>query len=251
MDALLRLNRGQLADVLELVHATVSVHSDTDLQAMLQQVCRVIPCEHIACCLKRIGTDGRVSASVKQVTVNFPADWLKRYGDSNTDLIARLLNIGQEDFKARLWSKILAEDPERAERDAALLEQARLFGLSQGVTLHGTSPRHRMVSLFSFAGAAIADDPRYSRIVEYVTPFLHLALLRSAFALNTETPLSLRESEILSWVSKGKTNWEIARILGISERTAKFHVRNILEKLEASSRGHAVAIALERRFLES
>jgi DNA-binding CsgD family transcriptional regulator len=42
----------------------------------------------------------------------------------------------------------------------------------------------------------------------------------------------------------GKTNWEISLILNISERTVKFHIQNTMEKLQASSRAHAVAIAL-------
>ncbi len=58
--------------------------------------------------------------------------------------------------------------------------------------------------------------------------------------------LSIREREVLCWVREGKTNWAIAQILGISERTVKFHVQNTLAKLDASSRGHAVVVALAR-----
>lgn len=249
MDALWQLSRGQLADVLELVHSTVSVKNDTDIQTLLRHVSELVPSRHAACCLKRIGSDGRIHNSIKQITFNFPAAWLTQSGNFSTDLIARLLGAEQENFKAQLWSSILERHAIKEHREP--LDKAKLMGLSQGLTLHGAAPRHRLLSLFSFAGDGMGDDPRYSAIVEYITPFLHLALLRSAFAVNTETPLSTREQEILSWVSKGKTNWEIARILGISERTAKFHVRNILEKLEASSRSHAVAIAIERHLLES
>lgn len=56
--------------------------------------------------------------------------------------------------------------------------------------------------------------------------------------------LSTREREVLQWVKEGKTNWEISRILSISERTVKFHVQNTLAKLDASNRGHAVVLAL-------
>ncbi|GAB4407113.1 MAG: hypothetical protein OHK0032_02390 [Thermodesulfovibrionales bacterium] len=56
---------------------------------------------------------------------------------------------------------------------------------------------------------------------------------------------SLREIEVLKWAKEGKTNWEISVILGISERTVKFHIASILRKLDAVSRGHAIAKALE------
>lgn len=62
--------------------------------------------------------------------------------------------------------------------------------------------------------------------------------------------LTNREFAVLNWLKEGKTNWEIAAILEISERTVKFHVANIREKLSASSRSHAVALAYSHNLLE-
>jgi FixJ family two-component response regulator len=67
--------------------------------------------------------------------------------------------------------------------------------------------------------------------------------------LNTESQpatLSLREKEILKWLKKGKTSWDISIILCISERTVNFHVKNIMQKLNAVSRIQAVAVAVEK-----
>ncbi len=63
--------------------------------------------------------------------------------------------------------------------------------------------------------------------------------------------LTPKETEILVWVKEGKTNWEIAQIQKISERTVKFHIGNILQKLGASTRAHAVSIALEHGLMAS
>ena len=52
-----------------------------------------------------------------------------------------------------------------------------------------------------------------------------------------------REREILQWLNIGKTNTEIAKILDISPLTVKNHVQNILRKLKATNRIHAVAKA--------
>ena len=60
------------------------------------------------------------------------------------------------------------------------------------------------------------------------------------------SPLSQRETEVLSWLKTGKSSWDISVILGISERTVNFHVRNIVQKLNAVSRVHAVAVAAEK-----
>ncbi|RDU95945.1 response regulator transcription factor [Trinickia dinghuensis] len=64
------------------------------------------------------------------------------------------------------------------------------------------------------------------------------------------TPLTDREFMVLDWLKEGKTNWEIAAILGISERTVKFHVANIRSKLSASSRSHAVALAYSHNLIK-
>ncbi|MCC6141566.1 MAG: helix-turn-helix transcriptional regulator [Nitrospira sp.] len=56
--------------------------------------------------------------------------------------------------------------------------------------------------------------------------------------------LSPRELTVLLWMKEGKTNWEIAQILELSERTVRFHVGGIFEKLDVTSRTQAVARAL-------
>ena len=62
--------------------------------------------------------------------------------------------------------------------------------------------------------------------------------------------ISRREVEVLELVRQGFTNVEIGRLLGISERTAKFHVANLLVKLQAFDRAEAVARGFERGLLK-
>lgn len=63
--------------------------------------------------------------------------------------------------------------------------------------------------------------------------------------------LSHRELTVLHWMKEGKTNWEIARILGVSERTVRFHVGSIFEKLDVTSRTQAVARAMHAGLVAS
>jgi DNA-binding CsgD family transcriptional regulator len=60
-----------------------------------------------------------------------------------------------------------------------------------------------------------------------------------------ELGLTRRESEVLLWIAEGKRDAEIAKILGVSRRTASKHVERILGKLEAETRTGAVARAAE------
>jgi len=58
--------------------------------------------------------------------------------------------------------------------------------------------------------------------------------------------LSAREIEVLRLISGGNANKEIAAQLSITEETVKGHVKNILAKLDANDRTHAVTIGLKR-----
>jgi DNA-binding CsgD family transcriptional regulator len=67
----------------------------------------------------------------------------------------------------------------------------------------------------------------------------------------TRPKLSERELECLEWVSFGKTSWETALILGVSERTINFHLLNACRKLNVYGRQAAVALALRQNLLHA
>jgi DNA-binding NarL/FixJ family response regulator len=77
-------------------------------------------------------------------------------------------------------------------------------------------------------------------------------LLRLAKDSGSDTPaefsselgLTTREGEVLSWLSKGKTNRDIAQILGLSPRTVDKHLEQIYSKLGVENRTAAAAIAV-------
>jgi DNA-binding CsgD family transcriptional regulator len=57
--------------------------------------------------------------------------------------------------------------------------------------------------------------------------------------------LSAREKEVLSLLSQGLTGVEIAERLYLSPETVRTHVRNAMTKLNASTRAHAIALAIK------
>jgi LuxR family quorum-sensing system transcriptional regulator SolR len=61
--------------------------------------------------------------------------------------------------------------------------------------------------------------------------------------------LTSKEREVLKWVMQGKTSWEVGTILSVSERTVKFHLRNIYVKLNVVNRAQAVTMASKLRLV--
>jgi two-component system response regulator DegU len=90
------------------------------------------------------------------------------------------------------------------------------------------------------ANPAVAD-----RVLRQFQEIASTGLVREKIA----SPLTHRESQILSCIANGGTNKQAANMLGISEQTIKNHVSAILRKLNANDRAHAVALAIRNRWV--
>ncbi|WP_299004334.1 helix-turn-helix transcriptional regulator [uncultured Shewanella sp.] len=53
--------------------------------------------------------------------------------------------------------------------------------------------------------------------------------------------LTKRELECMNWIAKGKTSWEVAKIIGLSERTINFHIQRCIDKTESVNRIQAIS----------
>ena len=105
--------------------------------------------------------------------------------------------------------------------------------------------------------AAIAGAARAARagLVATTPAFAAEALRYERVGARRPTPpgfetLTPRERQVLAAMSNGLGNREIGGVLGISAHTAKFHVAQIIAKLQAQSRAHAVAKALRAGFAD-
>jgi NarL family two-component system response regulator LiaR len=67
--------------------------------------------------------------------------------------------------------------------------------------------------------------------------------------LDVGSALTARERDVLALIVEGKSNSDIAQVLGVSLSTARFHVSTILSKLEAANRAEAAALAVKHGLL--
>lgn len=96
--------------------------------------------------------------------------------------------------------------------------------------------RHTRRNLFVEAVRSVASGRRYfsGRIREMLSE------------RQSRKELSAREMTMLHLISEGLSNKEMAAEIGVSPETVKFHVANVIEKLGARDRTHAVMLALRR-----
>jgi DNA-binding NarL/FixJ family response regulator len=145
-------------------------------------------------------------------------------GASGT-LLARHLLLNNPDLGILLYSGV--EDPEALSE--ALDCGARGFALKAG------APEELMDALRAVARGDSWVDPRLAGMIERRPEKSRLEKL---------TP---REREVLDLLAEGLSGEQIARRLYLSPETVRTHVRNAMEKLDARTRTHAVAIAVRER----
>lgn len=107
------------------------------------------------------------------------------------------------------------------------------FSNSERVKVDGSTPVTQMGALYLSATAM------FNRVAE-------VERARANPTSGEAVHLTPRELQCLQWAREGKTSWEIAQILGISQATAIFHMKNAVTKLGASNKTHAVIVAVER-----
>ena len=108
------------------------------------------------------------------------------------------------------------------------------------------------------AGAlgALVKDSAYDDLISAIHSIhngkriLSPAIERQLLSAPPETELKPRQLEVLSYVAKGFSNPEIARLIGIGPDCVKAHLQSCFTRLGASSRAEAVAIALRKHLLK-
>ncbi|PLX71248.1 MAG: hypothetical protein C0602_02325 [Denitrovibrio sp.] len=101
----------------------------------------------------------------------------------------------------------------------------------------------------------IVSDKELSEKFDAIAAYLNTHLMSSYVRIMSTRDvlrerLSDRELSVLTWLKLGKTSWEVAKILNITENTVNFHIKNIKRKLNATNRQHAVAIAIAKGAIE-
>ena len=180
----------------------------------------------------------------------YPQEWRTHYLDAGYTSADPTVSYARGHVIPSLWDDlasrtILGVDSGQAK---LIFSEARSFGLAKGLSV----PLHGLGCLFGIMSYA-ASDPKHPIIESTVhaeavllANYVHqaAALLISKGASEQIRPLTPRERECLKWAAEGKSGWEIAHVLRISERTTVFHLVNACRKLGVMNRQQAVAKAL-------
>ena len=182
-------------------------------------------------------------------TSSGPAAWMDQYLGSDYAQIDPVLRGA---FTRRLpyrWREVV--DPARLTRlQRIMMAEAAGFGMRDGIVvpLPGPGGEYGVLSAAWDASSQV-DVP--------LPPAVHLAAIHANAVMwqslagpaqpshqGLARHLTDREVECLRWAAAGKNAGDIAAILGVTQRTVKFHTENAARKLGATGRAHAVVKAL-------
>ena len=176
----------------------------------------------------------------------YPATWVDHYFEQcyqNVDPVMaycakHIVPIQWQDLKPGTYGLSLR-----------MMNEAGDFGLKSGITMPVHSPRGEMgilsLTVNQTTKQALEITENALPYVQIFAGYLHEAVRRVFGLIDAEQApqLTSREQECLRWVADGKTSWEIAHMLNVSERTVNFHLNNVMLKLDVCSRQHAVGKA--------
>lgn len=236
---------------LEHLESLLSVASVVELKSQLENITRKLGFNHFSCGVMDLAPETRVPSF--RLLSCYPEDWQAHYNANSyfeEDPVITHTIRHRKPLPA-IWPVpgVLNEPLHHR-----LFSEAADFGMSSGVTV--SSQGANQVSVLSLSSEWTLSQikgelPKALGFAQLLACYLQEVWNRLAepATFYKACKLSGRELECLHWASVGKTSWEIARILNISERTVVFHIGRAVKKMDVSNRRQAVAKAITMGYI--
>lgn len=203
----------------------------------------VLPHESMLCGIGGVSRQG--SHIRKLLSTNYPLEYFEPLRDDDGRVDSPLMKRWRATLEPQLFQSGRDDDQYPG-------EWVRLFNKYQlrNTIAHGVlDVGGAFSSFFIFSRMPGEVGAQQAFLMKLLTPHLHFALARVMSTVDDyqgalgrhKKALSERQREILHWLQGGKTNWEIAKILELSELNVKYHIDQIFQKLAVRSRAHAAA----------
>jgi LuxR family transcriptional activator of conjugal transfer of Ti plasmids len=196
-----------------------------------------------------------LSANAPLVISSYPRAWTTHYIESGYQRLDPIVRRARRENGVFAWHSRLP-GLIRTPQQRRFFGEAGTFGVKAGLTIPIRAGFGRTAA-FTFAGdgALVADSPgrEFVETIHTAALYFHAHVAaRRHLAPRPDGDVSVltqRERQCLSWIAQGKTAADIAVLIGISCRTASFHLENARIKLGANSIAHCIGEALRRGLL--
>jgi LuxR family quorum-sensing system transcriptional regulator CciR len=221
-----------------------AVASEAELAEALGEICREMGFRYFALTHH---LDIRMALQPAIRLDNYPPEWVRYFDDQKLgpcDPVHRGSHLTSVGFA---WSQ-LPSLIQLTARDYDIFERASRTGIGDGFTVPAHVPGESNGSC-SFATARGMPVPEGSlALAQLVGAFAFEAARRLWRMRNANPPamprLTERQRDCVIWAASGKTDWEISRILGVSQETVIMHLKDARDRYGVAKRGPLIVRTL-------
>ena len=221
----------------EFIRLVEAVRTVDDLRAAMSAICERLGMPYFAL-THHVDVANTPGKAIR--LHNYPLEWAEYY-DANalgvSDPVHRASHMTSVGFR---WSK-LAEMIALTPADRRMLEQGREQGIGDGFTVPANVPGEARGSCSFASGAAepLSDTNLMMAQLTGAFAFEGARRLWSTRSIGSDRPapvLTDRQRDCVVWAARGKSDWEISRILGIGEETVIRHLKQARERYGVQKR---------------
>ncbi len=189
---------------------------------------------------------------------NYPAEWITQYINMTLYKHDPVIIIALQRIMPFTWNdKILLSDKTHPKD---IFKVAKKYNIFNGHTFPLHDHENNLATLSLYTEGDIDLFQQYvannKKNIQQLLLSIHERYIigrrhdRNILQGGLERKLTSREIEVLRWASIGKTYNEISIIMGITESTVKFHIGNLIDKLEVVNAKHAIKKASDLHLLQ-
>jgi DNA-binding CsgD family transcriptional regulator len=197
-------------------------------------------------CFAYLSGPSQPDVELRHITT-YPLNWTEHYLSNHYERLDSVVYEALSSTEPFKWGTGIGPKLSRSQQQ--VFDEAASFGIRCGYTIPIHDGRGPIAAMTFAAGEqsvarfyrCIAEN---GRALQLMALYFHAHARRklASHRIVDGAVLSPREFECLTWAARGKTGWEIGRIVGISRRTAAFHLDNAKAKLGVRSICQAVAL---------
>jgi LuxR family transcriptional regulator, quorum-sensing system regulator CciR len=240
-------------DVQTFVDLSRQVRTGSDLHGLVQGIGREMGFDYFALVhhvdLRRSNATAGRDITPEFVTLSdYPEAWIERYVEEEIVSNDPVLLASQRTIVGFSWDR-MGDLIRITPAHRKIVEQTRRAGIANGFTVPANAPGELNGSCNFAVGPEREMIPRNFIMAQVVGSFAFeaartlVARLRDV-AEHDPVELTQRQLECVVLAARGKSDWEIARILGLSEATVSTYFKHVRERYHVSTRMQAVLRAL-------
>ncbi len=236
---------------LNLFESLLNCNTVEELHTSTTAIARQMGFEHF---LYGVQVNTSLTRPYRFILSCYPETWRKHYDEEGYANIDPTVSHCAKTSIPIIWKNEIF----KGRKEARVRSEAKDCGLVSGASfsVHGGCGEAAMLSLSTSRESREAQDDILAVMgkAQLLTCYLHEAVQRIVLSKGPvplkKINLTEREKECLLWAAEGKTGWEIANIVSISERTVTFHLQNAAQKMGVVNRQQAISRALSMGLIE-